>query len=98
MNNEVAFADPAAINAGSGPLTFEPGSTSSDETTFSDFRGVVVWQNPLFKGGSAIFAMDPTTSLLEIFYSGAVPANYQVLTLFIVLGDSVDDGQFYLLE
>jgi hypothetical protein len=87
-----ARALPAEIEAGSGLLTFglpEPGEV---DRTFELSGNEVSWNNANFTNGDAIFAINPTTQLLEVFYNDLPPSTYQTIILRPALGETVAEA------
>jgi hypothetical protein len=91
-NSLVARALPANIAAGSGLFTFASPQAGEIDTTFLVSGSDVLWNNVTFGNGNAIFAINPTSQLIEVFYSGAPPLNYQTFAFRTSVGASVAEA------
>jgi hypothetical protein len=77
-----AYATAEEIAAGAGTFRFGTPSALTDvETVFVNNNGVVSWSHPTFANAEAVFALNPATGRVEVFYAGAPPAGYRLLTL-----------------
>lgn len=91
-NSLTARALPAGIASGSEPSTFALPVAGQVDTTFFTSGGQLLWNNPDFANGDAIFAINPASRLIEVFYSRAPPPSYQTIIFNILPGATVADA------
>ena len=83
------FASAADIIAGSGPFQSIPiGSTAAGQDDGLSVVGTnVQWSNAEFGNANAIFALDPVSNSVQVYYSGSPPID-TVIQLSILASDS----------
>jgi hypothetical protein len=84
-----AFVPPANVTAGSSHFTFGQDNPANIEGNFSSLGGDLMWSNPAFSGGQAIFGFPSSgVGLVIVIFNGSLPPGYSAPTFSVLMTGS----------